>query len=184
MSEKDGNGKEASTGTGLKIYIPMGLGNYTIPREDVRTLDFAYRNELVDHVINSLEKRKNQSPYQGTIDDIFEDRLTLIRSKIELIVMQLSQRKEIHREIMYRIALDSCKAQNLLNERIIRTFTIDRERINLERMKLDLEQQGRREEAGYFNDTAFLNRELRDVLIQYQEEIQKTSMISNMEGET
>ena len=81
-----------------------------------------------------------------------------------MILLQLDERKKIHRDMMYGIAKDSCKAQNMINERLIRSCHMDRERINLEGMKFDLGQQERKEAAGYFNDTCQLNSELREAL--------------------
>ena len=164
-----------------KMYVPIDPDRYIIPTQESPRWRPPSRNDLVDHLLCSINKGSVQSSSQSTIDDIFEDRLTLIRSKIELILLQLDERKKINREMMYGIAKDDCKAQNLINERLTRSYDIDRERINLEAMKLDLGQQERKEAASYFNDTSLLNRELREALIQYQEEVQKNSLISEME---
>ena len=160
-------GYGTETRTTFDIYGSIIGAEYALNPPRLPSPCPVYPNKMVDHVLSSIEKQKVESPAYDTIDEIFKDRLTLIRSKIELILIQLGQRKEIHHEIMYRIELDNCQAQNLLNERLTRTFAIDRDRVNLERIKFDLEQQKRREQAGYFNDTARLNMELRDTLIQY-----------------
>jgi len=164
-----------------KMYVPIDPDRYIIPTQESPRWRPPSKNDLVDHLLCSINKGSVQSSSQSTIDDIFEDRLTLIRSKIELILLQLDERKKINREMMYEIAKDGCKAQNLINERLIKSYDMDRERINLEQIKLDLGQQERKEAASYFNDTAMLNRELREALIQYQEEVQKNSLISEME---
>ena len=176
-----GYGRGSENGKIPDLYSPMAVRKYSVEPFQHRYSGTEYPNKMVDHVFGSIEKQKVKSPSYDTIDEIFKDRLTLIRSKIELILMQLGQRKKIHQEIIYRIELDNCKAQNLLNERLTRTYAVDRERVTIERVKLDLEQQKRREQAGYFNDTARLNMELRDTLIQYQEERQKSSLVSGME---
>ena len=164
-----------------KMYIPLDPDRYIIPTRKAPQWKPPSRNDLVDHVLCSMKKESLQNASPGTIDDIFEDRLTLIRSKIELILLQLDERKRIHRDMMYGIAKDSCKAQNMINERLTKSFDMDRERINLEQIKFDLGQQERKEAAGYFNDTAMLNSELREALTQYQEEVQKNMLISEME---
>ena len=179
MNEQYGN-TETAHGNGA-IYIPFDPDRYIIPTQEAPRWKPPLKNDLVDHVLCAIKKESLQNASAGTIDDIFEDRLTLIRSKIEMILLQLDDRKKIHRDMMYGIAKDSCKAQNMINERLIRSCHMDRERINLERMKFDLGQQKRKEAASYFNDTCQLNTELREALTQYQEEVQKNMLISGME---
>ena len=48
----------------------------------------------------------------------------------------------------------------------------DKKRMDLEQKILDLEQEKRREEASFFRDISFLNKELRDTLIEKLEEKQ------------
>ena len=164
-----------------EMYIPFDPDRYILPTQNAPRWKPPSKNNLVDHVLCSIKKESLQNSSQGTIDDIFEDRLILIRSKIEMILLQLDERKKIHRDMMYGIAKDSCKAQNMINERLIRSCHMDRERINLEGMKFDLGQQERKEATSYFNDTCQLNTELREALTQYQEEVQKNMLISEME---
>ena len=53
-----------------------------------------------------------------------------------------------------------------------------RDRMAVEKMRFDLQRQRRMEQASYFKDTALLNRDLKDTLIQYMEEVQKSSLIA------
>jgi len=184
MERNYGYDQENTVGASCKIYVPMDPGSYSPTPSKGGYPRASCGNELVDHVFDSIDKRNSENRSPGSIDEIFEDRLTLIRSKMELILLQLAQRVRIHDEIIYRIDKDRCKSQNLLFDWGTKIYRVDKDRIHIERMNLDLEKQKRGEEASYFNDTAFLNRELRDALIQYQEEVQKTSMISEMEGAT
>jgi len=163
------------------VYVPLDLDRYIVPAQNPVTWKPPSKNGLVEHVLYAINEGDTKSTSNQSIDDIFQDRLTLIRSKIELILLQLDERKKINRQLMYGIAKEGCAAQNLINEKMVRTYSMDKERIHLERMKFDLGQQERRETASYFNDTAMLNRELREALIQYQEEVQKNKMISEME---
>ena len=164
-----------------ELYIPFDPDRYILPTQKAPRWKLPSKNNLVDHVLCSIKKESLQNSSQGTIDDIFEDRLTLIRSKIEMILLQLDERKKIHRNMVYGITKDSCKAQNLIYERLTKSYDMDGERINLEQMKFDLRQQERKEAASYFNDTCQLNSELREALTQYQEEVQKNMLISEME---
>jgi len=56
---------------------------------------------------------------------------------------------------------------------------MDRRRIELEEKILDLEQEKRREKAGYFRDVLFLRKELRESLIEKLEEEQKARFFAD-----
>ena len=58
-----------------------------------------------------------------------------------------------------------------------RAYRMDRERLSLEKVKFDLESQRRLEEASYFRDTGLLNKDLKDTLIQYLSEVQKSKIM-------
>ena len=118
-----------------------------------------------------------------SIDELFKDRLGLIRSKIELILLQLDQRKQINQEVLYEIDKDSCKAQTLIFEMGYRGYRMDRDRLTLEKVKFDLEGQKRLEEVSYFRDTGLLNKDLKDTLIQYLSEVQKSKILELEEEE-
>jgi hypothetical protein len=138
-----------------------------------------HKNKLVDHIFETIQQKDFKKSYLGgEIDDLFQDRLGLIRSKIELILLQLEQRKNINQENLYRIDQDSCKVQNLIFEMGYRAYRMDRDRLSLERIKFDLESQRRMEETSYFRDTGLLNKDLKDALIQYLGEVQKSAFIN------
>jgi len=167
-----------------KVYVPMDIKRYGIPAP-YRAENLLYHdNRLVSHIfqtINQGEARKD--PRKESIDELFRDRLGLVRSKIELILLQLEERKEINQEVLYQIDKDSCRAQTLIFEMGYRVYRMDRDRLSLERTKFDLEAQKRMEEVSYFRDTGLLNKDLKDTLIQYLNEIQKSKIIGMEEEE-
>ena len=59
-----------------------------------------------------------------------------------------------------------------------RAYEMGRERLTLEQMQFDLKRQKRMEEASYFKDTGLLNKELKDTLIEYMEEKQKSALFT------
>lgn len=140
-------------------------------------------NILVSHTINSIAKMKQGGSDADHIDEILKSRKHLIRSKIELILLQLGQRKTINRKMIQGINNDLCMAQTMLMEMGYDTRGMDWNRLALEKIKFDLERQIRQEQANYFQDTGMLNRDLRDSLIQYVDQIQKDSLINGMEVE-
>ena len=134
-------------------------------------------NMLVNRIIEGISQRDSTDCIDPT-DQIFEDRLSLIRSKLELILLQLGQRKTINQDILYQIDKDCCRVQNIYFDLGPRAYDMGRDRMAIEKMRFDLQRQRRMEQASYFKDTALLNRDLKDTLIQYMEEVQKSSLIA------
>jgi hypothetical protein len=166
-----------------KLYAPIDPKRYPIPNHKETPNKPFYGNQMVNHILQTLyQTSTKKDALEEEIDNIFRDKQTLIRSKIELILLQLEQRKKINQEVLYEIDKDSCKAQSLIFEMGHRVYRIDRDRITLEKTKLDLESQKRLEEVSYFRDTGLLNKDLKDTLIQYLSEVQK-SKILGLEGE-
>ena len=167
-----------------KLYAPIDLKRYEIPAP-YRGQKFPYHdNRLVNHVLEAIDRREASKDSQmESIDELFKDRLGLIRSKIELILLQLDQRKQINQEVLYEIDKDSCKAQTLIFEMGYQSYRMDRERLTLEKVKFDLEAQKRLEEVSYFRDTGLLNKDLKDTLIQYLSEVQKSKILELEEQE-
>jgi hypothetical protein len=162
-----------------KLYIPIDPNRYGIASPYGRPARASHENKLVDHIFETIHQNDFRKSYLGgDLDDLFQDRLGLIRSKIELILLQLEQRKNINQENLYRIDKDSCQVQNLIFQMGYRAYRMDRDRVSLEKMKFDLEAQKRMEETSYFRDTGLLNKDLKDALIQYLGEVQKSAFIS------
>ena len=155
---------------------------YGIPPPHDNKPSLLQDNRMVSHILESIVQNKEREQAGDGIDELFRDRLGLIRSKIELILLQLEERKRISQEVMYQMETDSCKVQNLIFEMGPLAYHMNRERISLEQTKLDLENQKRREQVSYFRDTGMLNRDLKETLIEYLNEVQKTKLIET-EGE-
>src|SRR5271157_6297433 len=100
-----------------KIYLPVDTKRYGIS-DACRDQKTPYHdNGMVSHILQTIDQRETgRDPQKESIDELFEDRLGLIRSKIELILLQLDQRKQINQEVLYEIDKDSCKAQTLIFE--------------------------------------------------------------------
>ena len=137
-----------------------------------------YANEMVQYAFQAAGRRQAIESDSGSIDAIMADRLGLIRSNIELVLMQLGRRKTIHHDILYQIDLDSVRADNLILEFEQHLRLVGGDRLALERVKFDLEKQRRTEEVSYFKDTTFLNKELKDSLLSYLGEIGKSAFLT------
>ena len=165
-----------------EYLVQLMYQNYNIANPEQDKHKDAYNNPfnnnmLVNHIINGMDQRRFEKSMDPT-DQIFDDRLSVIRSKLELLLLQLGQRKTINQKILYQIDVDSCRVQNLYFNLGPRAYDMGRDRMAVEKMRFDLQRQRRMEEASYFKDTALLNRDLKDTLIQYMEEVQKSSLIT------
>jgi hypothetical protein len=158
--------------TSNQFDIPPPPTPYPVPYRE---------NRLVNHILETIHQKDLKANRSEGIEALFKDRLDLMRSRIELLLLLLNQRKEIKERILYKIDEDGCKTQSLIFEMGARACQMDRERLTLERIKLDLEQQKRMELVNYFRDTGMLNKDLKDALIQYLGETQKRSMINTEE---
>jgi len=138
-------------------------------------------NEMVAYALSSSRKPPAGESGSGGIDDLFADRIDLIRSKIEMVLLQLKWRREIHDKVLYDIDQDDVRADNLLLEMGPGAYFVGGDRLAVERMKFDLERQKRMEKVGYFKDTAILNKELKESLIEYLGETRKSSFVSELE---
>ena len=141
------------------------------------TCNLFYDNKLASHILDTIYHRSLENSLDPT-DEIFKDRLDLIRSKLELILLQLDQRKAINQKILYQIDMDSCKVQNLYLEMGPGAYEKGRERLTLEQMKFDLKRHKRKEEKGYYKDKGLLNTQLKDTIIEYMEEKQKSALLT------
>jgi hypothetical protein len=59
----------------------------------------------------------------------------------------------------------------------------DKNRVELERKIIDLEQEKRKEEANCFKDTLFIQKDLRQSLVEKLEEQQKANLFLNQPEE-
>jgi hypothetical protein len=142
------------------------------------TCNLFYDNKLASHILDTIYQSSSENSLLDPTDEIFKDRLDLIRSKLELILLQLDQRKAINQNILYQIDKDSCRVQTLNFEMGPGAYEMGRERLTFEQMQFDLKRQKRMEETSYFKDTGLLNTELKDTLIQYMEEKQKNALLA------
>jgi len=110
------------------------------------------------------------------------DKKDLIRSKIEMLVAGITERKRIKQDNIYRIDLDSCELNNIIFQMpYYRRYFFGRERLMVEKMKMDLESQKRMEEVNYFRDLSLLHKDLKDSIIEYISEQKKQKLLSNLE---
>ena len=116
------------------------------------------------------------------LDDLMGQKRELLRSKIEMILVGIEERKKIKQENLYRIDIDSCDCTNMIFQMPpYRKYGFDKERLTVEKMKKDLEKQKRMEEVNYFRDLALLQKDLKDTIIEYLSEQNKQNLISGLE---
>lgn len=135
-----------------------------------------YGNELVRHAFSQIAAADSYKSEIDGIEGILCGRKELLRSKMELILLQLEQRKRINTEIYSHINADDCYLQDMIFTLGPGAYTITKYRLQLEKMKFDLSSQKRQEVANCFRDMMLLNTELKDTLLEYQKEIQNEAL--------
>ena len=118
--------------------------------------------------------------YGAGLNDLMRQRQQLIQTRILMLDSDIRHRYTLKNQNLYEIALNQCACRNLIF--LIGEQVMDKRRIELERKILDLEQERRQEQVGYFRDILFLKKELRDTLIEQLEEQQKVSVFTNKEA--
>ena len=139
------------------------------------------QEDPVSQAFKVIQDQQAKEAGAGSIESVFQNRIDLVRSKIELIVVQIQQREQINTRVLGHIDYDACQAQSLLLSLAPDQYHQGPDRLNLERMKLDLERQKRMEQVSFFRDLGMLNRDLREALIEYLGERQKASLLGNTE---
>ena len=138
---------------------------------------YFYQTDIPKKTEHTLYRPNNHKKDYGDfgIDFFIHNKEETIHSKIKLLYDEIKARYYLKNQNIYRINVDQCACNSLI-------FTMgeeffDKTRIELERKILDLEQEKRREEASFFRDISFLNKELRDTLIEKLEENQKAALM-------
>ncbi len=98
-----------------------------------------------------------------------------------MLYSEIYERRQIKETNLYRINLDQCCFKNMIYD--IGDHLWDRNRVELERRIVDLEQDKRREASNYFRDISFIRKELRESLIEKKEEEQKANLLMNQQEE-
>jgi len=147
-----------------ELYVPID------PKYFYSNYKTSDKNYQLDHY------NTQSNSWNGFEMDYFlRQKMDTILSRIHMLYSEIEHRYILKNTNIYQINRDQCTCKDLI-------FTIgeeffDKNRIQLEEKILDLEQEKRREKAGFFRDLTFLNKELRDSLIEKLEEEQKKSLV-------
>ena len=142
------------------LYAPLDP-KYLYPIKPIPTDGYLTQGYLEAH----------ESSSGTSLDDLMNQKRDVIHSKIGMVLSEITQRYELKNQNLSDICRDQCTFRNLIN--LMGDIYLDRNRIELEGKILDLEQEKRREKAGYFRDILFLRKELRESLVEKLEEEQK-----------
>ena len=116
------------------------------------------------------------SPAGGSgLDMLLTNRQEVMRTRLELLTAELTERRRLLDYSLYRINRDQCELKNMAFLRGEDMW--DRYRFQLEQSILDLEGEKRKEESVYFRDVFFLKKEMRELLVEGLEERQKAAML-------
>ncbi len=125
--------------------------------------------------ISSAEYSGESSGYG--LEHLMFQKQEIIHSKIQMLFSEIYQRHTLQNDNLYRISLDQCACRNLIFN--MGDHLWDKNRLDFERKIIDLEQEKRREQTGYFKDVLFLRKELRETLIEKLEDKQKADLFKD-----
>ena len=130
-----------------------------------------------DYQNNLFSAEYKEPTLEVGLEQLMEQRQEILSSKMQMLHSEIYKRHTLADANLYQINLDQCTCRNLIY-RIGDEF-FDKKRIELERKIIDLEEEKRREKANSFKDILFLQKEVRETLIEKQEEEQKANMLIN-----
>lgn len=126
-------------------------------------------NDLVEYALGS----QTQDSGKDNIEALLQGKRELLRSKINLLLIQLEKRKQVNQEVVSQIEQDDCYVGSMIMQ-----TAEPGEKLGLEKVRLDLLKQKRQESVNYFRDTSMLNKELKDALLEYQKEKQNEGLFA------
>jgi hypothetical protein len=112
-------------------------------------------------------------PGAGSIEDLFQTKLSRTNSRIEALIEAIDRRSLIREQNLGGIEEDLSRCQNLLFDLGYRIYRRDRQWEALELKRLDLLREKRMEEAACFRDATLLGKELRDNVSYFQALVDK-----------
>ena len=130
---------------------------------------------------NSSYVDSNSSTTGYGLENLISQRQNLISSNLEMLYAEIYKRHKVKEINIYHINLDQCSFRNLIYQ--TNDDIWDKKRVEFEEKIIDLEQEKRKEEANCFKDTLFIQKELRQSLIEKLEEQQKANFFMNQPEE-
>ena len=155
------------------IYTPANL-KYLYPQR------YGYRKTAQAYTIPVPLYTEPRS-YATGLEGILYQRQEVIDARIKMILSEIDQRRILKEENIHQIGLSQCTCRGMIYE--LKQRYLDRRVVDLEKKMIDLEQEKRQEQTGYFRDILFLRKELRETIVEKLEEEQKAEFFgSPLEG--
>ena len=146
------------------LYIPMDP-KYFYPAA----------NLVKDTYSNQLSNDEKNGTNDTGFEDLMYKRGEIIDARIKMIFSEIYERNSLLDKNIYRISVDQCNCKNLIY--MMARDIWDRNRVDIEKKIIDLEQEKRMQQANCFKDLLFIKKELRESLVEKLEEKQKTDML-------
>ena len=127
-------------------------------------------------------KNENDSD-SDIVDTMFENKLKLVKSKLEMITRKIDERAVIKDNNLKDILYDECNVDNLMAE-LPDGFTPylspSRETLQLEKLKLTLSDKKRMEIASAWRDVSMLYNNAIDTYLDIMKQDSKKSMVEDL----
>lgn len=137
---------------------------------------YGYQTANVQYPVSSPTYEQSPVPSTG-LESLLYQRQEVIQAKIQMVLSEINQRRILKDENLSQIDLDQNTCRNIIYR--MRRYYVDRQRVDMEKKIIDLEEEKRREKTTYFRDILFLRKELRESFVEKLEEDQKAELFTN-----
>lgn len=134
---------------------------------------YRYRSKPLPSYLKIPQPPYNPTPTTSeddSLDAILSSKKDLLVDKLEMLTDALHERKQIKSDLFDNIQKDSIWCQNQIFE-IEKLYDPKLER-EWKRNMLDLNREQRQERTAYFRDLTFIEKDIRDTMLEYIKEKQ------------
>jgi len=163
----------------IRLDLEKMILNTTNKEPDIQNISYLYTQFDPKYLypVNTSKTGYNITTDMYGLENLMLQRRGIIFSKIEMLNSEIYQRHYLKEANIYKINIDQCTCKNMIY--MMGDEFLDKKRLELEQKIIDLEQEKRREKVNCFRDVLFLQKELRESLIERMEEEQKAALIMN-----
>jgi len=145
------------------------------------TYSYCLQKKKADSFIDSVQS----SSGSFSIDDIFQQKLTLTQDRTSLIINDIMGKESLHKQNLVRLyddllMIDNWKIQRPYPENYLK----DKTWMDFNKMELQIRDLIRRELKDSMKAVSFDEKDLREALLDFKKQYQKTQMMGSMLEDT
>jgi hypothetical protein len=123
----------------------------------------------------------NSATGSDSIDDLFQQKLSLTHNRTQLILREILNKDAIHKENLNSLYQDLFTVEKLEHERPFpENYARDKTWMDLNKLKLNLRDQIRRELKDAIRSISFNEKDLRESLLEFKKQSNKSQLMGTM----